>query len=201
MVGVKGEPPPLLPLLRTRLEGELLAEILLHPDREYSATELANRYGASLPTVVRELDRLASTGVVRSRKLGRVRLVQADPSCRATAPLTELAALSFGPIAVMAEVFSGLPGARAVYIFGSWAARYEGEPGPPPNDVDVLIVGKPDRQAVYDAADAAEARLGVPVNPTVRSAKAFDAADDAFVVQLKSRPLVEVWRAIGAAGS
>lgn len=201
MVGVKREPPPLLPLLRTRLEGELLAEILLHPGREYSATELANRYGASLPTVVRELDRLASTGVVRSRKVGRVRLVQADPTCRATAPLTELAALSFGPIAVIAEAFADLPGAGAVYIFGSWAARYEGEQGPPPHDVDVLIVGSPARQVVYDAADAAEARLGVSVNPTVRSSKAFNANDDAFVVQLKSRPLVEVWRANVAEGS
>lgn len=54
---MRSTPPPLLPLLRSRLEGELLAEILLHPDREYSASELAARYEASLPTVVRELDR------------------------------------------------------------------------------------------------------------------------------------------------
>ena len=190
---MKTEAPPLLPLLRSRLEGELLAEILLHPDREYNATELATRYGASLPTVVRELDRLAASGVVRSRKIGRVRLVQADPMSRATKPLTELAALSFGPIAVIAEEFADLAGVVAVYIFGSWAARYSGEPGPPPHDVDVLVVGRPDRQQMYDAASAAEARLGAEVNPSVRTEKAFN-DEDPFVVQLKSQPLVEVWR-------
>lgn len=190
---MKTEAPPLLPLLRSRLEGELLAEILLHPDREYNATELATRYGASLPTVVRELDRLAASGVVRSRKIGRMRLVQADPTSRATKPLTELAALSFGPIAVIAEAFADLAGVVAVYIFGSWAARYNGEPGPPPHDVDVLVVGRPDRQQLYDAANAAEARLGAEVNPSVRTEKAFN-DEDPFVVQLKSQPLVEVWR-------
>jgi len=190
---MKMEAPPLLPLLRSRLEGELLAEILLHPDREYNASELATRYGASLPTVVRELDRLAASGVVRSRKVGRVRLVQADPTSRATRPLTELAALSFGPIAVIADEFAGLAGAVAVYIFGSWAARYSGESGPPPHDVDVLVVGRPDRQQLYDAANAAEARLGAEVNPSVRTEKAFN-DDDPFVAQLKSQPLVEVWR-------
>jgi predicted nucleotidyltransferase len=188
-------PPPLLPLLRSRLEGELLAEILLHPDREYSAGDLAARFSAGLPTVVRELDRISASGAVRSRKVGRVRLVQADPSSRATAPLTQLAALSFGPIAVIAEEFQNVPGARAVFLFGSWAARYSGEPGPPPHDVDVLVVGQPDRKSMYEAATAAEARLGGEVNPTTRSVRAFEGDQDAFVRELKPRPLVEVWRA------
>jgi DNA-binding transcriptional ArsR family regulator len=192
---VKSAAPPLLPLLRSRLEGELLAEILLHPDREFGASELAERYGASLPTVVRELDRLAESGVVRSRKVGRVRLVQADPSSRATAPLTQLAALTFGPITVIADEFGNLAGVDGVYIFGSWAARYDGETGAPPNDVDVLVVGRPDREQMYAAADAAALRLGREVNPTVRSLEAFDGAGDGFVAQLKSRPLIEVWPA------
>lgn len=192
---MKSAAPPLLPLLRSRLEGELLAEILLHPDREFGASELAERYGASLPTVVRELDRLAESGVVRSRKVGRVRLVQADPSSRATAPLTQLAALTFGPITVIADEFGNLAGVDGVYIFGSWAARYDGETGAPPNDVDVLVVGRPDREQMYAAADAAALRLGREVNPTVRSLEAFDGAGDGFVAQLKSRPLIEVWPA------
>jgi hypothetical protein len=57
------------------------------------------------------------------------------------------------------------------------------------------VIGKPDRERLYDVANAAEARLGAEVNPTVRSKRAFAADDDAFVVQLKSRPLVAVWTA------
>lgn len=190
---MRSTPPPLLPLLRSRLEGELLAEILLHPDREYSASELAARFEASLPTVVRELDRLQGTGAVRSRKVGRVRLVKADPQARATGPLTELAALSFGPLTVVAEEFADVAGVEAVYLFGSWAARYDGESGPPPYDVDVLVVGRPSHRDVFAAAAAAEARLGGEVNPTVRAPEGFAAQDDPFIAQLKSRPLIRVW--------
>ncbi len=42
------------------------------------------------------------------------------------------------------DEFAGLEGVVQVVIFGSWAARYEGERGLPPNDVDVLVVGAPD---------------------------------------------------------
>jgi hypothetical protein len=35
-------------------------------------------------------------------------------------------------------------------IFGSWAARYLQTPGPPPHDLDVLVVGRPARGSVYD---------------------------------------------------
>jgi hypothetical protein len=51
---------------------------------------------------------------------------------------------------------------RRVYIYGSWAARHDGESGALPNDVDVIVVGTPARAAVYEAADAAQDRLGIP---------------------------------------
>lgn len=77
-------------------------------------------------------------------------------------------------------------------IFGSWAARYAGLTGSPPNDVDVLVVGKVDRADVYDAADRANDRLGIQVNPVVRSAKQWADADDALVAQIKESASVTV---------
>jgi hypothetical protein len=44
---------------------------------------------------------------------------------------------------VIAEEFA-IPGVKQVVIFGSWAARYAGRAGPPPHDIDVLVVGKVD---------------------------------------------------------
>jgi predicted nucleotidyltransferase len=55
----------------------------------------------------------------------------------------------------VAEEFPGLQGAEHVLIFGSWAARYHQHPGKPPRDLDVLVVGRPSRDEVYDAADRA----------------------------------------------
>jgi len=75
-------------------------------------------------------------------------------------PLTELISHAFGPRSVIGEEFASLPGEPSVAIFGSWAARYLQQHGPPPHDLDVLVVGRPAREAVYDAADRAQHRPG-----------------------------------------
>jgi len=79
-----------------------------------------------------------------------------------------------------------------VLIFGSWAARYHQRHGPPPHDLDVLVVGQPARHAVYDAADRAQQRLGMPVNPVIRTGDAWRQAADPLVQQIQSSPLVTV---------
>ena len=81
---------------------------------------------------------------------------------------------------------------RRVFIFGSWAARYEGESGPAPRDVDVLLIGEPDRDAVYEASRRAEARLGREVNVVIRSDGQWHSAADGFTRQLRSSPLLEI---------
>ncbi len=120
--------PPLLPLLRSRLQAELLTLVLLTPEREWSLTELAERTEGSVSSAQREMARAEEAGVVSSRRLGNTRLVKAAPS-PLTDPLTELLLRSFGPRQVIAEEFAGLAGIESVYIFGSWAARYAGQRG------------------------------------------------------------------------
>ena len=85
----KRSSPPPPPLLRSRLQAEILALVLLGPGQEWSLTGLASRTGASVSSVQREITRAEQAGVVRSRRLGSVRLLQAADS-PLTAPLTEL---------------------------------------------------------------------------------------------------------------
>jgi hypothetical protein len=44
---------------------------------------------------------------------------------------------TYGPPAVIADEFDRIAAAEAVVLFGSWAARYVGQPGRAPNDIDV----------------------------------------------------------------
>ncbi len=67
---MQAKPPPLLPLLRSRLQAELLTLILLNPRQERTLTELADRIGASVATVQREAVRAEHAGVITSRRLG-----------------------------------------------------------------------------------------------------------------------------------
>ena len=49
-----------------------------------------------------------------------------------------------------------VPGVAEAYVYGSWAARYRGQAGDVPRDVDVLVIGDADEDDLYEAARAAE---------------------------------------------
>jgi predicted nucleotidyltransferase len=190
-------PPPLLPLLRSQSQAELLTLVLLTPGREWTLTELASRVGAAVSTVQRELARAEQTGVIVSRRLGNTRLVTAADS-PLTGPLTELLLRSFGPLQVVAEELADVDGIEAAYLFGSWAARYAGQEGRSPADVDVLVIGAPDRDALDDAAQRAAARLAREVNVTIRSPGWWRDGNDGFHTEVTRRPLVPVLREVSA---
>jgi DNA-binding transcriptional ArsR family regulator len=186
-------PPTLLPVLRSRAHGELLAWLYLHPTAEYSTVELAKLVGVSQATVSREADRLLGAGLVEERRRGRMRLLRAAADNILTRPLTDLLAATFGPLPVLTELLADIPGIADAHIYGSWAARYLGEAGPLPRDIDVLIVGDADPDDVYDAARAAETRLGREVNVSfVTAARWAEPDGDPFLAGLRLRPLVRL---------
>ncbi len=164
--------------------------LLLHPDEEYTIADLARRVPAPQSTISGEVRRLADAGILAVRPAGRSRLVSANGDSRLTAPLTELLTLTYGPHVVVADEFAGLTAVDLVLIFGSWAARYQGQRGHPPNDVDVLVIGAPDRIALYAAAERAESRLGRPVNPTVCPPDQWAHPTEPFIREIRSRPYV-----------
>lgn len=184
--------PPLLPIFRSRLQGELLAATLLEPERTGSLTDLARRLGADVATVQREVNRLEQAGILTTHRVGNTRLVSADTTSAVYEPLAALVLHAFGPAQVIAQELAPIEGAHEVYIFGSWAARYHGIKGPPPADVDVLIIGDPDRDDVYEAALRAERRLTRDVNTTIRSKKAWEANREGFVKHVRSSPILVV---------
>lgn len=187
---VRQSAPALLPVLRSRLVGDLLALVLAHPERSWTLDELADRVDAPYQTVTAEIRRLEQADLVSTRSVGRSKLVTANADNPYLRPLTELVTMAFGPPLVVAEEFADVAGIDSLWLFGSWAARHAGTPGRPPADVDVLVVGDVDRDAVYDAARRAEHRLGREVNTTIRTRRAWKRADDAFAATVKDSPMV-----------
>jgi DNA-binding transcriptional ArsR family regulator len=183
--------PRLLPLLRSPFQGELLAWLFLHPDEEYSATDLGRRFGVSQSTASREADRLAEAGFIEERRIGNLRLLRARTDTVLARPLTDLLAVTYGPLAILGELLSGVAGVEEAHIYGSWAARYRGEAGSVPLDVDVLVIGDADDDDLYDAARIAEQRLGREVNIHRVSREAWRRrGGDPFLESVRSRPIV-----------
>ncbi|HEY6276071.1 MAG TPA: MarR family transcriptional regulator [Streptosporangiaceae bacterium] len=188
-------------MLRSQHQADLLALLLLHPEEEFTITELAHRLSLPQSTVSSEVSRLTDAGILTSRAVGRARLVRADTASQLVAPLTDLLTLTYGPHVVIADEFAGLENVTLVGIFGSWAARYRGERGRPPNDIDVLVVGTPDRVAMHNAADRAESQLGRQVSPVVCPPEQWAHPTEPFLLEILARPFVTVIdRSIGTAG-
>lgn len=185
---MKSQAPPLLPVFRSRGQAELLALILLSSPEERSLTQLAHQTELSLATVQREVTRLEEAGVVDSRRVGNVRLVRAARN-RDAELLAELLLRSFGPRQVVAEELAEVEGIDQVVIFGSWAARYLGERGHAPNDLDLLILGTPDQRRLSRACLAIGRRIGKEVNTVDRDPTWWTSkTDDPLIREIKRRP-------------
>jgi predicted nucleotidyltransferase len=182
--------PVLAPVLRSDAQGKILAQVFADPDREHTVTALAARAGTSMPTALREIDRAEAARLVSTRRSGNTRLVKANPANPLYEPYRQIILATYGPPAVILQELHDVKGIDQVYLFGSWAARYCGEAGPAPNDIDVLIVGRPDRDQIYEASERAEGRLGIAVQATIRTVKQWNDTSDAFISEIRSRPLV-----------
>ncbi|HET6919283.1 MAG TPA: winged helix-turn-helix domain-containing protein [Jiangellaceae bacterium] len=182
--------PPLLPILRSRLVGDLLALLASDPQRWRTLDEIAARTGGAYPTVTREVRRLEQAGLIEVEVVGRSKRIRLNVANPLHAPLAELMVRAFGPVVVVGEEFGGLAGVDEVSIYGSWAARYLGQPGATPNDIDVLVLGEPDRDDIHAAARRAEKRLAVAVNTAIRRRDDWARADDSFARQVKASPRV-----------
>ena len=163
--------PSLLPIFRSQQQAELLALILGDPSTEHTLAELTQRTGIPYASLHREVERARAAGLVSERLVGRTRLIRADPESPYFAGLSDVLIKAFGVPWVVAHELEGLSGIDAAYIYGSWAARFSGEKGDRPvGDIDLLVLGEPDRDKVYAAASAAEQRLARAVQITIRSA-------------------------------
>lgn len=189
----RGPAPPLLPIFRSRQQVELLALLLGDPQLETSVSDLAERLGTPYASVHREIERAEAAGLVTSRKVGNTRLVRANTASPYFEGLSQVLTRAFGVPAVLAAALRSLDGIAAAFIYGSWAARYLGSEGQRPvEDIDVLVLGEPDRDQLYAAIEAVEPHVGRPVQVTIRDADWLADGEGSFHDTVLSRPMVPI---------
>jgi predicted nucleotidyltransferase len=189
----KSGSPPLLPIFRSRQQAELLTMLLGRPDLEIGLSELASALDIPYSSAHREVERGESAGLLMTRRIGKTRLVRANVASPYFEGLSEILTRAFGPPAVIAEVLAGLSGVEAAYLYGSWAARFEGVEGQRPvKDIDLLVLGELDRDELYARIDRATQRLGRPVQVTIRDADWLVAGEGSFHDTVVSRPMVPI---------
>lgn len=182
--------PLLAPLFRSEGQARLLAALLLTGE-ELSLTQLAVDARLAYPTAHREVARLLAAGLLVERRVGNVRLISGNPDSPLTAPVRAILLSIVGPVVLLQQALSPVEGIACALIFGSFAARAQGVSGPPPNDIDVLVIGEPAESRVYETCREVSAQVGRVVNPTVMTPSEW-MQHTGFVAEVKSNPVVEV---------
>ena len=181
-----------VPLFRTDAQFRVLGELYTNPGLETTVGALADRLGIPQPTVSREVARLTEAGLLRTRREGNRTLVSAEPDSSLATDLQALLGKLYGPPARIREALTGIPGVERAVIFGSWAARWQGQRGSVPADIDLLVVGEVDHDAIWTAAAELTRALGIEVNPTIRTSQEWNTDPTGFAQQVKGGPQVDV---------
>lgn len=190
---MRGGTPSLLPLLRSQQQGEILAAVLGAAGEEFSVADLGRLTGAAYPSVHREIARAERAGIVQSRRVGNVRLVRANSSSPYFEGLAAVLVRAFGPPAVLGRALAGIEGIESAYLFGSWAARFTGQEGERAvKDLDLLVLGDPERNALFEATSQASQMLGREVQVTIRDPGWLSEGEGPFHDTVSSRPLVSI---------
>ncbi|TWD80674.1 hypothetical protein FB561_1761 [Kribbella amoyensis] len=187
-----------MPIFRSEAQARILAWLFLVPDREQPIATLAPVAGVAQPNTLREVNRLVEGGLLRERRAGNTRLVAANTDSPYYEPLMQILGRAYGPAVVVPRTLTDIRGIERAVIIGSWARRYQGEAGPPPNDVDVIVVGSPSPRELRRANARLEEQLGVPVQLTVVSPEDWAGQSTGFLRNVHSSPHLTVLDNSGA---
>jgi MarR family len=189
---VSTAPPRLMPIFRSDTQLQILGATYLEPERQFTIPELIARSQRPQPTVAREVDRLVEAGLLESELRSGRRAVWAATTSPIFDELRSILQKTIGPKAVLEQQYQGVPGIDEAMIYGSWARRYDGEAGPMPQDIDLMVVGTADVNTVRGKAEVGSRVLGRDVNVTVLSPAEWAGAGSGFIAHLKDGPLVKL---------
>jgi predicted nucleotidyltransferase len=161
------------------------------PKREFHLSELRRLTGLGSASLQRELNRLATAGLVRSERVGNLRCFQANPQSPVYRELVGLTRKTLGVEPMLREALLPLvPALQAAWVYGSIAKQTDTAR----SDIDVMLIGKNLRLGkVLELLVPLEAQLGRKINPTCYTPAEFQrrrAEPDSFVNRVLAQPIL-----------
>lgn len=193
--------PGLAGIFRSDTQLRMLGELAASGDKALSISELARRSSSPYSQIHREVERLLEMQLLEEEWVGRTRTVRLSDRTAYVAPLRQILLMTYGPLPALREALQDLPYVVHASIFGSWARRYAGLPGPPPQDVDLLVVfdashpqfPEEDTFPIFQAIARANDRLPTDeINATLVPLDEWNEATSAFLQQVRDEPRVAV---------
>ena len=177
-----------LDALMPKTRQEILAAALLHPEKAWYASELAQRIGVSPSSLQRELQSLVEAEILRSERKGRMVYFQANAASPMFLDLRNLLLKTAGLVNVLADALKPLAKKLSlVFVYGSIASGQALSD----SDVDLMVVSTAQPADLALPLRRAREALGREINPTVYSPAEFARkrkARDHFLTQVMEKP-------------
>lgn len=157
----------LFPATRGKILGLLFGRI----DCDYSISELIDRVGAGSGAVQREVERLASSGLLSVQTVGRQKRYRANPESPIHDELRALIVRLRSPVdPIRAAMESAGDEVMLAILYGS-VAKGTDTVG---SDIDLLVVSDTlTLEQVFDLVSEPEHEVSRPINPTLYTSREF----------------------------
>ena len=172
-------------------QSRVLRWLFGQPEREFHLSELRRLTGLGSASLQRELNRLATAGLVHSEHVGNLRRFRANPRSPVYRELINLTRKTLGAEPLLREALQPLAAElQAAWIYGSVAKLTDTAQ----SDIDVMLIGNNLLlNKVLELLVPLEAQLGRKINPTCYTPDEFQrrrAEADSFVNRVLAQPVM-----------
>ena len=178
--------------LRSKARQRLLAYYFTNPTARHHLRDLAEKLSVDPSNLSKELGRLAREGLFQSEVSGRQKYFRLNRAYPLFEEVRSIVGKTIGAIPLIAQSIKKVERIENAYLYGSFAGNQQDAT----SDIDVLIIGAPKADALAEAMQKLEGRLGREINYTVFTREEFESRrtrKDAFLENVwhnKRVPLV-----------
>lgn len=152
-------------LITSKARLALVTLFVTHPDERFYQRQLIRDLGLSSSLVQLELRKLEGIGLLTSSRESNTRYFQVNKAFPIYPELKSIIFKTIGLADFLHESLDEIGEVEVALIYGSVAKNVEDMR----SDVDLLVVGDVNLDALNEAVDSAERAIGREINPTVYS--------------------------------
>jgi len=150
-------------LIASKTRRVLLNTFFSDPEAEYYTRQLASMHKISVGAVHREIRGLLSSGLLKERRVGNIRLFSLNKKNPVYEEMKNIIRKTEGVIRLVKDAVAPVKGIKAAFIYGSYAKGDER----PDSDVDIFIIGDDvDEGTLIVRLNALERKLFKEINFT-----------------------------------
>jgi predicted nucleotidyltransferase len=177
--------------LFSKVQQRVLGLLFVNADRSFYTNEIVRFVDSGIGVVQRELEKLAASGLVTTRKIGNQKHYQASRDTPIFEELRGIMLKTVGLADILRTALLPLSDKiHVAFVYGSIAKGNDTAK----SDIDVFIIGDTVAYAdLYNLLSSSEAKLGRPVNPSIYSIQELQRKlmeKNAFVLRVFEQPKI-----------